>query len=433
MRALPPLTAQPREGSHPLSLQQRGLLAAMRAVGDDHSYDFVALAILDQGLDRGRLLYCLERLAYEHTALRTSIQSAPHGVEQYVSRENRVSIELDTTKISSGPAYLDALEQELINNPSSAFAVPLTTLVLVSGPAWSALAIRTHHLVFDLWSWGIYLQDLAALYYAHREEPTIHLTYSDYARWQRANVHADRYAHHRRHWEHLLAKPPDTASLLPGSRRASAGATAYRFRLDKELWSQCTRAATAAMVRPFRVLLATFHGAVARLTDSADIFVGSATANRNQPDTRGIVGFLANGRVSRTKPSASTSVAELISAVDTQWQAGDRHAEIHLEQMVHELGLDRLVNIKLSLQDVAHRSDRPGSPVVAKLARLARRTTSSRRDLSVELTPTAGALEGLAVHRLLDDTPVRQLVADWIFLIEVAAVAPQMSMWVGRP
>lgn len=67
-----PLPAGAREGDHPTSHQQEGLLAVIDRVGDAHPYQ-VAYAVSLPYCDVGRLRMAAEALAFHHSALRTRI------------------------------------------------------------------------------------------------------------------------------------------------------------------------------------------------------------------------------------------------------------------------------------------------------------------------------------------------------------------------
>ncbi|HEY0410807.1 MAG TPA: amino acid adenylation domain-containing protein, partial [Candidatus Dormibacteraeota bacterium] len=195
-------------------------------------------------------------------------------------------------------AELASLRSAEAERPFDLAAGPLLRTALVRlGAEEHVLLLDFHHAVYDGWSEGVLLRELAALYDAARAgapspraEPV--LQYADFAVWQRAwppEVLGRQLAY----WRGQLAGAP-TALELPADRPRPAVASlrgAGRRRLlgapEAARLRQVARREGATL---YMLLLAAFAATLARHGGQEDVLVATPVANRTRPELEGLIG-----------------------------------------------------------------------------------------------------------------------------------------------
>lgn len=415
-----PLSAGPREGDHPTSHQQEGLLAVIDRVGGAHPYQ-VAYAVSVPPCDVGRLQTATEALAFHHPALRTRIHRQGRQWRQCVV--NQV-FEIET---HSGPDPI-ATAREWAKSPIPLEEQRLARFALFKGGDEWLLVLAAHQLIMDPWSWGVALRELETLYDTPDAALPPRWAYSDYARWQREQVEPV-LPRHLEFWRRQASGYPPDGVCLPGARRPAAPAgpsAALSLAVPAWVTEALRSTAQTQAATLFHVLLALFSTALARLAGAEEVIIGSATANRTMPGTFDMIGFLVNGRFTRVRVDTAGTLTELMVQVRDSWRIGDGHDQAHLEKTVIDLGLPDLVNVKFSYNEIAPLGRLPrlgGAPLHRVLLPPA---STARRHLSVALAPYGQRLTGTLTYRtdVLNQATAGAVAAEFDHLMRRAATGP---------
>lgn len=382
-----------RDGDHPLSFQQEGLLAWADRFGDRHHHRLVyAVAAPAGSLDPGRLRSAVDWQGQRHPALCTSVRNG----RQYVSDRR---LEFHTIFSSAGTQVEVARKWA---GEHFADGGPLARVALIFGVEEDLLVMAAHQLVMDPWSWGLFLRDVSAHYAVPDTPDTSVLAYSDYARWQRGYLTGRRFTEHLEFWRMVAAGYRSEGVPLPGApvvAEPAGPASRLPITVPAALVADLQAIGRQVGASLFQVLLALFHAAVAAWAGVEDVVVGSATANRTVPGTDQAVGFFVNGRFTRSQPTRHTTLEGLIRSIRDEWHAGDAHQELHLEKTVFDLGVPDLVNIKFSLDTIPTIDPLPdlGGQRLRHVG-LAEVSTS-RRHLALSLTCVDNGLAGGLIYR----------------------------------
>ncbi|MFF8917840.1 condensation domain-containing protein [Streptomyces sp. NPDC015032] len=427
-RGLARIVPQEREGEHPLSFQQEGLLRVMDHICVGHRYQVAYAVELPDGIDEVRLVAAATRLAGRHPALTSRISG--RGVLARQKTAGTAGLELERVRISHPNDVAAATSWWAA--PTIELDGSLARLGLIGAQPRRVLALSAHQMVMDPWSWGLILRDLAVLYNNPDAESASALAYSDYARWQRQHLSAAAHEHHLGYWRRAAdGYPPGGVPLSGPQGEAPPAGPAARFPL--EVPAQDARALHAAgqamSASLFEMLLALFHLAVGRWAGTRDVLVASATASRTRPGTEDVAGFFVNGRFTRSDLTGARTLGELTEHVRDRWRAGDAHRELHLEKVLFDLGVPDVANVKFSLNAIPTLTaptlgGERLSPVPVAGA------PSARRHVSVGLSPAAGGgLTGALTYRtdLLFPTQVRTLAEEFLTLCRSAATAPSSA------
>ena len=206
----------------PASFSQRRMWVLAQMDSGEPTYDVAWALWLDGPLDVGALSRAWDCALARHEALRTTFRNES-GLPVQVIEDEPAEQPLSVTSVEHlaeherKPAAL-ALARDLARTLFDLAVGPLVRATLVRmSPDAHLLAVVTHHIVADGWSFRILFDELAADYEAIAagsdpvtEDPPIQ--YADFAIWQDEHAGEGGYALAERFWRAELA---GTASALP--------------------------------------------------------------------------------------------------------------------------------------------------------------------------------------------------------------------------
>ena len=205
-----------------LSLNQEQIWVFEQFTPGTAVYNF-PLALHFRGhLDVKVLERSLTEILRRHEVLRAAFQSEDGGVVQVVAvvspvRLLRIDVsegdDADRLEKTAHACEADCSRPfNLINGPLIRF-----TLFRLS-PVEQVLLITAHHLVFDGWSCGIFLQELITIYDAFSKDhpfplPPLSIQYSDFANNQRQRLEGKVFENHVSFWRRKLVGGPPRMAL----------------------------------------------------------------------------------------------------------------------------------------------------------------------------------------------------------------------------
>ena len=205
----------------------------------------------------------------------------------------------------------------------------------------SYLYIACHHIVFDGWSYGILFDELTRFYAEGPEAdlPDLPLQYADYAYRQN---NSDWSEASKTYWlENLAGVEPLNTIRTDFPRPARAGFTGNSLHraLPADATAQLRAFARASGVSVYSAFLAIFSLVIARYTRCEDCVIGTPVAGRNTPDLAGLIGFFAHVIPLRLSVDHDQNFRDLLAETQRVNLAGQRHQDLHFEQIIRELGL----------------------------------------------------------------------------------------------
>lgn len=364
----------PHVTTGPLSFQQEEMLRRLRDFPSCAArYDLVWAFELDGPLQLEHLTAAVEDVVARHAVLRTTIEAVSHGDVQRVHDRQLVPTRL--VESTAAEAFLaELVAQRLTTDQVLDGASLFSAAILQQSPRRHLLVVKIHHLLCDSLSLFALWHDLGACYRARVEkcDPVLsHLamSYTDYAIRQRAA------------WPSMSGDAIDFwRTLSAGAPRATPWADTTMVddaRFDTETASVAVsgevvrRAASAARVTPFLVLLAATATSMARVA-GRDILVGTDIANREDPLKQGMVGHLLNSRLTRAAPSDAVPLLDLVRRTRESWLDADDYRDVYLDQVLQHLGIEWLPLV------LADPGDASTQPVFKDI--VVRRVDVARRD-----------------------------------------------------
>ncbi len=265
-----PIPPAPQADRHPLSAGQRSLWLVEELHPHTTAYALRGALRFEDEIDAARLQQALDRLVARQPALRTTIDVA--GGEPY-------------------QVIHDAIADD------SLFRVELED-------DGRLLRLRIHHLVSDLWSIGVLLEELDALYRDPAAElPPLPVRYVDYVHWQAVQPQGELAAY----WQDALREP--TPLNLPSDRPRPATPTMAGGLVFSHCDGKLVAAVDALGPTRFMTLAAAFQVLLHRhtvmfervsgATGQDDVLLGIPTTGRNRPELHGVIGYFVNPVVLR--------------------------------------------------------------------------------------------------------------------------------------
>ncbi|MET3373126.1 amino acid adenylation domain-containing protein [Variovorax boronicumulans] len=309
-----------------------------------------AALTLHGALDGAALRASLQALVARHPSLRTRFGVSDDGVpQQTVSLE--AVLDLREADLRAHPAQVRDEAARLVRTPFDLSRGPLLRVGLLrTGETAHLLVLVMHHIVSDGWSMQLLVDDFGALYQAHRQgndaavPAAPALQYADYAAWQRHWLEAGEGERQLAYWAERLGGEQPLLQLPADRARPPQGpylAARHRLDLPGELAQALRRRASAEGATLFMVLLAGFQALLHRYTGQGDIRLGVPVANRDRPETAGILGLFVNTQVLRAELAGHTTLAQALAQAREAALGAQAHQDLPFEQLVEALQPER--------------------------------------------------------------------------------------------
>jgi amino acid adenylation domain-containing protein len=362
-----PITKVDRDGGLPLSFSQERMWFLHQLAPESAAYNMGVGFRLTGPFKRRTAERCLAEIVKRHENLRTTFHSENGLPATRISEEICFDLELGDLR---GLPAVDR-EDEARTRASDEIQRPFD---LERGPLLRAVAYQLddedhvilfcmHHVVSDLWTFGVLFRELAELYAAGGPEswtaiPEGTLQYADFASWQRHWFSGEVLEEQLAYWKKQLAGASVLELPLDKPRPAVRGdsGSIESLELGPELVEQLKSLSVREGVTPFMTLLAIFKLLLMRSTGQKDVVVGSPIANRTRLELETMTGTFVNTLAMRTDLSGDPTFRELLHRVRETTLAAYAHQDLPFEKLVEELAPER---------DLSH------SPVVQVLFNLA--------------------------------------------------------------
>jgi amino acid adenylation domain-containing protein len=425
----------------PASFGQEQLWFLDRFAPGQAVYNVPVVIRISGHLDTGALSRALEHVVERHEALRTRIvPDARSRPVQVIDPTQPLHLEVDVLagfEPSERLARLRELVQAAAMRPFDLAAGPLLRASLVRlDPDDHALVAVVHHAVFDGWSTGVLLRDLAALYCSEvTGEPSglaeLPLQFADYAAWERERAQGTALASQESYWRQVLDGfgtvqfPTDYPRPVVES-------------FDGALVERMTSAAVLTGLRElsrregstlFVTLLAALLALLQRYTGQEDLVVGTVSAGRRHAELQPLIGFMVNTLPIRCDLSGDPPFTSLLARVKDAVIGAFANQDLPFGKLVDALGVPRDASRNPVLQidmTYAERDDTPISAAGVQFATsdLVVGINAAKFDLSFAVETRHNGLWTECCYKtaLFDAGTIQRLLGHWdVLLLGVAA------------
>lgn len=224
--------------------------------------------------------------------------------------------------------------------------------LLRTGVEEHVLLINLQHIVGDGWSIGIFMEELAALYGAFRDGRAsplapLSIQYPDYAAWQRRWLEGARMEAQLTYWSNTLAGSPALLALPADRPRPpvfSYRGAHHRATFDRGLVGPLRELSRRHGCTMFMTLLAAYQVFLATHAETDDVSVGTPVANREHPQTAGLIGFFVNTVVMRARIDSASTFGDLLDTTRRTALDAYQNQDVPFDRVVEALHPARLLD-----------------------------------------------------------------------------------------
>jgi amino acid adenylation domain-containing protein len=435
----PPIRRIPRDVALPLSFAQQRLWFLEQLEPGNSAYSIAAAVRLEGRLDIAALERSFNEITSRHEVLRTHFTSVEGQPAQVISPA--WTMILPVVNLASLPepqreAEVQQLMVEETRRPFDLTQLPLLRIKLLQLREQEHVMLLTvHHIIFDGWSVGVLVKELAALYEAFcgggsSTLPDLPIQYADYANWQREWLQGEVLQKQLSYWSRQLGAALPVLELAPGQPRQPAqsrrGGRRF-FALRPDLTESIKRLGQQERATFFMTLLAAFKVLLYRYTGQESVTVGSPIANRGRQGIEGLIGMFVNTLVLKTELSGNPGFKLLLRRVREVCLGAFAHHEVPFEKLVEQLQPERSLNysplfqVMFILQDPARPDLQLGD---LKLKLLPLEDRSAKFDLTLMAVEAQRSLLGAVEYdaQLFDAATIERFVGHFEALLDSIVV-----------
>ncbi len=387
----------------------------------------------------------LNEIIRRHDILRTKFPAVDGQPTQVIVPTLTLSlpiIDLSNLPQNQQEGEVQRLATQEAQQPFNLSKLPLIRATLLQqAQEEHILLITFHHIIFDGWSMGVFIQELAALYQAFSTGqpnplPELPIQYTDFAQWQRQRFQGERLQSQLAYWKQQLGDELPVLKL-PTDRPRGAIQT---FRGAKEVLilprtlSDALKALSQREgVTLFMTLLAAFQTLLYRYTGQDDIIVGTPIAGRDRTETEKLIGIFINTLVLRTQIQGNLTFRELLNRVREVALAAYKHQDVPFEKLVEELQPERDLSRPPLFQVLFQLRNFPNYNLEIqgiKTENFYLETGIAMLDLSLEIAEKTEGLACLFKYNidLFDQPTIERMTARFQSLLEEVVVAPERQI-----
>ncbi|NTW04245.1 MAG: AMP-binding protein, partial [Oscillochloris sp.] len=421
---------------------QRG--AAEQVVSGLGLGDIQSLSALDCTALRASLAQIVNR----HEILRASfayVDGRPHQVIAPPVAPD--SFPLPLVDLSDLPEAERAQESyrlayEEARRPFDLACGPLLRVQLIRLSEQEHVALLTmHHITFDGWSMGVFVEELADLYAeatggSPATLPELSVQYADFASWQRGWLQGEALSRQLDYWTAQLADVPallDLPTDRPRPAIQSFAGTTSSFALPAELAHALKALAQEENSTLFITLLAGFQAVLSRYSGQQRFAIGTPIANRTRAELEPLIGFFANTLALTADLRSAPSFRELLRRVREIALGAYAHQDLPFETLVEAVQPERSL-AHAPIFQVMFVMD--NQPLVARqlpgltITSLNVDSGASSFDMTLSMSEDAGTLRGSLEYNtdLFDATTIQRLVGHFTTLLMAAVADPDQPV-----
>lgn len=347
-----PAPSRIRDGSIPLSNAQKRLWFMQQMDPASTAYHFALAAHVVGPLDDDLFEQSVNAVIGRHESLRTVFVRGGGEGRQEILSASQVTLSREIIENGAEDTAASEMRRRIREFVAAPFDLERGPLVRAASyrvaagdgvaPRTGAIALCFHHIIFDGWSFGVFLREFAAHYSAlrdgrEREPAPLALQYADYTAWSDEQMRDGGLERQLAYWtEHLKGAPAtlDLPTDHPRNAVSTGAAGSHAFDLS-ELRPSLQAFDRQRAVTPFMTILSGFAVLLEFLSGKSDIVIGADVANRPRSEFESLIGFFVNQVALRLRLDGDPSFGELVgraravtlSAYDNQTLPFDRLVE----------------------------------------------------------------------------------------------------------
>lgn len=287
-----------------------------------------------------------------HEILRSNFIEVLGRPRQIINEEFDFSPEFIDLRSSTNQA--EEIDQILIKQQNTLFDLESDLLIRITVVQLEdnkhILILNAHHIIIDLWSLKIIINELVYIYKLYFDNksndlPALQLNYKDFAAWQNALLNSHQSEVHKNYW---LNKIPNTIESInyntDYSRPEEFSYNGNRLEgsiTDQELIVRLRETEKESKVTAFMLWQSILKIFLYKLTDSNSIVIGSPFTNRPMIEFDNQVGLYLDTIPLYDTIEGTNSFVDILEKVKTTTLEAFEHQIYPLDFIINDLKLNR--------------------------------------------------------------------------------------------
>jgi amino acid adenylation domain-containing protein/non-ribosomal peptide synthase protein (TIGR01720 family) len=448
-----------RQDKLPISFAQQRLWFLSQLEPENPFYNIPAAIQINGELDILLLERSFQEIINRHEVLRTAFLTVEGKPVAQLSSVNEFTLEVidlcHSTEIVQAK-QVEKIAREEAQNPFQLDKPPLLRVKLLRLDSQShVILITLHHIVADGWSMGVLVKEVALIYQEETSPPSpllvkergvrkdkvrlneLPIQYADFANWQRNWLQGEVREKQLNYWLNQLQNAPNLLELptdFPRPAVQTAKGGSIKFELPLELSQALKQLSQKSGCTLFMTLLAAFQTLLYRYSNSEDIVVGSAIANRQRSELEGLIGCFANTLAFRSDLSGNPSFSELLQRVKDVALGAYAHQDLPFEQLVDELQLVRSLSYTPLFQVMFLLQNAPIQPLTLEnlsWSPINSDSGTAKFDLTLSMSETENGLIGNFEYNrdLFAASTIERMIGQWQTLLEGIVANPEQKLY----
>ena len=336
-------------GRYPLSPGQQALWFVYQMAPESPAYNFLFAARLPRDTDLDALARAFDALIQRHPAIRS----------RFVLHENKpvqvidAPISLEIPRIDVADWTWDELREHLEGRGDAPFDLargPSLRVEFYERADEVVLLLVFHHLVADLWSMDLLIEELQLLYAAEFEGTPANLAVvnpaalADFLRWQLTSLHGPRGQAAWDYWQKELGGELPVLQMpidRPRPARQSYAGANFTWPLSTGTIGRLRQIVGKLGTTLVPAILSAFQVLLARCTGQPETLIGVTTADRGRPEWERLVGYFLNQVVLRSHPDQEGSFLDLLQATRDRLYQALEYQDFPFPELVRRLAPQR--------------------------------------------------------------------------------------------
>ncbi|MEX0415557.1 amino acid adenylation domain-containing protein [Bacillus sp. C30] len=300
-------------------------------------------------LDIHRLQKALQYIVNQHVALQMNIIATPKGPKQIIKEDIQVKMicyDWCAYRDEEKSLMLDHELREVLHAPFDFASNTLFRFQLFKlKQKEHLLHMVFHHIMFDGWSLGLFLQNLEEAYASNvidEEKPLSTIdVYQNLLHKQQNYIGTDSYFKSETYWSEKLEGPlswSEFPSSMPKPLKGSYKEGAYQTILDFNLNGAVHDFFKKYSISKYRALLSIYIVLLHQMTNQTDLIVGMPINMRERnTQEQDVFGYFVNTVPIRVKFSPENTFLELVQKINVLVQEALVHKEYPIQHVMNQL------------------------------------------------------------------------------------------------
>ena len=328
--------AEKRDYYTPSSAQKRLYFLQQMEPGST-VYNIPAAFRLAGRVRKEKLLAAFKGLIDQHESLRTLFVPAAGETVQRILPGADFELEYDDSAHPQPSAWIADFVR-----PFNLSKAPLLRVGLVKlDDREHLLLVDMHHIIADGLSHQILVQDFMCLY-GGQPLPRLRLQYRDFCLWQHSAGQQAAAASQKEYWLKVFGGEIPVLSLptdFPRPPFQSFDGSRVYFEIPPQETAGLKEMAGVEGATLYMVLLAAYHIFLSKVSNQADIVVGTPVAGRRHPDLQRLIGMFVNTLALRHCAGGELTFKEFLKEVNANVLDAFENQEYPFEDLVDQATL----------------------------------------------------------------------------------------------